>query len=185
MLPLLELKSYTRYVVQYLVELTSRSYKTPLTKEQCFLVLSVVHSKTKHFPADLQKKLVENLPIVRDWVINNSSSCLKAWVEPFLKKIASTPNQAHQNSLCYLLMAIFVHNDSTLSDWLRVYSKNLPASTVLFNYIRKWRKYTTDHQNQRYLFRFQLTITTRFLRRLKRTWSLCWRTVRELIGSWR
>ncbi|KAH1000815.1 hypothetical protein HUJ04_013100 [Dendroctonus ponderosae] len=135
MLPLLDMKSYTHYVVQYLVELTSRSYKTPLTKEQCFLILSVVHSKAKHFPADLQKKLVENLPTVRDWVMNNSGSNLKSWVEPFLKKIASTPNQAYQNSLCYILMAIFVNNDTTLNEWLRLYSKNLPASTVLFDYI--------------------------------------------------
>lgn len=136
-LPLLDMKSYSRYVVRYLLELTSRDHDSHLSKEQFLLILDTIFSTKKNFPTELQKDLVQNLPKLKRLLLNNKRESPNGLVEPFLKKITLTSNVAYQNCLCDILVEVFSKDQSALAAWNKVYSKNLGASAVLLRYISK------------------------------------------------
>lgn len=134
-LPLLDMKSYSRYVVRYLLELTSRDHDSHLSKEQFLLILDTIFSTKKNFPTELQKDLIQNLPKLKRLLLNNKRESPNGLVEPFLKKITLTSNVAYQNCLCDILVEVFSKDQSALAAWNKVYSKNLGASAVLLRYI--------------------------------------------------
>lgn len=137
MLPLLDMKSYSRYVVKYLVDLTSRDYEISLSRDQYLVILDTVYSSKKNFPNELQKGLVQNLPKLKKLLFSNKMEKFNSSVEVFLKKIAATSNQSYQDCLCDILIEIFTRDQSTLAIWNKVFAKHLLASTVLLRYISK------------------------------------------------
>ncbi|XP_050295863.1 transmembrane protein 214 [Anthonomus grandis grandis] len=135
MLPLLEMKSYSQYVLKYLVQLTNQDFETQLTKEQYLLILDTAFSSKKNLPAALQKDLVKNVPKLKKLLFSNKKERYNSYVEVLLKKINATTNVSYQNALCDILIDIFNKDQSTLAVWNKVYSKNLLASAVLLRYM--------------------------------------------------
>ncbi|CAG9768719.1 unnamed protein product [Ceutorhynchus assimilis] len=136
MLPLLDMKSYSKYIVKYLIELTSQEHESPLTRDQYLLILDTTFSSKKNFPSELQKDLIGNLPKLKSLLFSNKEKFNNS-VELFLKKIAATTNIQYQNCLCDILVEIFTKDQSTLTSWNKVYSKNLLASALLLRFISK------------------------------------------------
>lgn len=135
MLPLIEMKSYSRYVVKYLLDLVSRTYEAALTKEEYLLILDVVHSNKKNFPSELQQDLLGNLPKLKELLFKNSKQKYNDYLEPFLKKIATNSNSSYQNCLCDIIVQILNKDQSVLATWNKLYAKNLISSAILIRYI--------------------------------------------------
>lgn len=86
MLPLIEMKNYSRYVVEYLVNIINLNSNSFITKEQYLLLLNVIFSSKKNFPAELNKQLVETASKLNVLLLEqNGDKKYHSFIEPFLK----------------------------------------------------------------------------------------------------
>ncbi|XP_066249199.1 transmembrane protein 214 isoform X1 [Euwallacea similis] len=135
-LPLLEMKNYSKYIVKYLLELTNRDHKAPLTRDQYLLILDTIFSNKKNFPLELQKDLVQNIPKLSQQLLNNKRENFHGLIEPLIKRLSQN-TKAYQNCLCQVLVEIFTKDQTTLNAWNKIYAKNLLSSAVLLKYITR------------------------------------------------
>ncbi|KAF7279687.1 hypothetical protein GWI33_006848 [Rhynchophorus ferrugineus] len=135
MLPLIEMKNYSKYVVKYLLDLISQKEKVQITKEQYLLILDIIYTNRKNFPVELQKELYVQAPQLKSFLFANSKERYHNYVEPFLKRLSMTTNSSYQNVLCDTIIEIFTKDQSTMAHWNKIYIKNLSSSAILLNYI--------------------------------------------------
>lgn len=138
MLPLIEMKNYSKYVVKYLLDLISQKEKVQITKEQYLLILDVIYSNRKNFPVELQKELYKHVPNLKAFLFANSKERYHNYVEHFLKRLSVTTNSSYQNTLCDIIIEIYTKDQSTMAPWNKIYIKNVSSSAILLNYISKY-----------------------------------------------
>ncbi|XP_044265792.1 transmembrane protein 214-A [Tribolium madens] len=135
MLPLIELKNYSRFIVQYLIKLISAVDEAALSKEQFVSILDVVFSNRKNFPNDLKQDLLTVVPTLKSFLFTNKkeSSC----VDFYLKKIPTAGNDSFKDCLCDVVVEGFSRDQSSLEHWSKIYNKNVASSAILLKYIAK------------------------------------------------
>lgn len=134
-LPLLEMKNYSRFVVQYLLDLLSRKYDDSISRDEFLLILDTIYSNKKNFPTDLKEELSKKIANVKELLFKNNKEKYHSYIEVLLKKIITNSNKPYQSYICDVLVEIFVKDATTLSTWNKVYAKNVAASSILLRHI--------------------------------------------------
>ncbi|KAL1501959.1 hypothetical protein ABEB36_007180 [Hypothenemus hampei] len=148
MLPLLETKNYSEYVVKYLVDLIKQKREDSLSKEEYCFILDTIFANRKNFPSHLRQKLIGILPKVRDLYLNNKKKDNFLQVlEQFLKKINQTNDPIYRDALSATIVEFFAKDQTALTYWSRIYGKNLLASAIVLTYISN--NYDSIRQNLR------------------------------------
>lgn len=138
MLPLVELKNYSRYVIEYLVRLLGRHKEAAVGKEELLSVLDVVFSKRK-LPSDAVPQLDKAAVELSGLFERNKESKSCVFVEPLLRKLGDVEALQNQNVVCGMLASCLVKDQSSFGSWSKVYAKSLPQSAVFLNYISELR----------------------------------------------
>ncbi|KAJ3646437.1 hypothetical protein Zmor_024025 [Zophobas morio] len=140
MLPLIELKNYSRFVVQYLLDLISCNNDFTLSRDQFFFILELIFSNKKNFPNDLKQSLVDTIPNLKSCLFSgNKKEAFKNSLEIYLKKLAASESDACQQCLCDVIVEGFTTDPSSIEHWGKAFVKNTTASAILLQYVdRNW-----------------------------------------------
>lgn len=131
------MKNYSRYIACYLLKLLNKKEDLTITKEQFLLLLDTIYSNRKHFPADLKHELAEKMFDIKPLLFKNKKEKYHGFFDLVFKKIVVNSNKSYQDCLCDILIDIFHKDETTLTNWSKVYSKNIAASAILLQYIGK------------------------------------------------
>ncbi|XP_023018558.2 transmembrane protein 214 isoform X1 [Leptinotarsa decemlineata] len=134
-LPLIEMKSYSRFVLTYLLDLVTNNKDVTVTKEDFLLLVDTIYSTKKTLPVDLLQKLSGEVPKLKRFLFSNTKEKYNNYVEVVLKRIVANSSEPYRNCLCELLIDIFHKDQTTLASWGKVYGKTVVASAVLLEYI--------------------------------------------------
>lgn len=136
MLPLLEMKNYTKFVTKYLVKVVRQHESVCLTREQYFAVSDVIFSQKKNFPGDLAKELNGLLPALRKMLFGKGSGeKFHTFVDPFLKRVQGSSNQGQREEFCRIIVSCLVEDKMGFGSWAKCYVKYLVGSACLLNFI--------------------------------------------------
>lgn len=136
MLPLIEMKNYSRYIVKYLINLIKNSehQNVLITKEEYLTLLDITYLGSKNFPSDLKQDLQISTPILKEALFAKNND-LGRLVDYFLRKININNNKSYQNCLVDVIVECFIRDMSTIQIWTKIYAKNVSSSTILLSYI--------------------------------------------------
>ncbi|KAF5280404.1 hypothetical protein FQR65_LT03213 [Abscondita terminalis] len=140
MLPIIEMKNYSRYIVKYLISLVNRHDKVHINVNEYLLILDVIFANYKNFPNDLKQDFQKIVPKLEVMLLSNSKKeKLHAHVEVLLKKLLSSNSKVYKDEICKILIKCFIDDQNAISSWTKLYSKCLPQSAILLNYLsEKW-----------------------------------------------
>ncbi|CAH0550148.1 unnamed protein product [Brassicogethes aeneus] len=140
MLPLMEMKAYSRFIAKYLLDIITSNKDISLTKEEYLLILDTIHSNKKNFPNELKNDFSKQADKLKQSLFGNPKEKYNPYVDAFLNKIISNSNKAYQNSLSSALIEVFQRDPSTFVNWSKGYSKNLAASVIVMKYLyENWK----------------------------------------------
>lgn len=133
MLPVIELKNYSHYVIKYLIDLINRhSDSAAVSNDQYLLILDVAFGTYKNFPNDQREQLHCSLPILRAAMVRTG---LHGHFNSLLRKLTSSDGQGYKRELCGALVACLKDDPSSYATWGKCYSKYLPQSATLISHI--------------------------------------------------
>lgn len=136
MLPVIEMKNYSRFVVKYLIDLVNRHDNVCITKDQYLLILDVVFSNIKNLPSDLIKDLTSIVPKARKLLFSQSTNDrYHLYVDSLLKKLQNNSNKKYTDELCGSLVVCLSKDNTSFGNWTKSYTKYLDGSAVLLKYI--------------------------------------------------
>lgn len=139
MLPLIDMKNYSRFIIKYLIEIINRHKNSYLSKDQYILVLDIIFSNKKNFPNDLTKDLNNILPILKNLMFNDGNNeKYYNFVDTLLKKLQNNTNKLYRDEICDVLITCLIKDKTSFSAWSKNYTKSLSASAVVFNYIGEY-----------------------------------------------
>lgn len=128
------MKNYSRYICSYLLNLLSKKDIT-ITKEQYLLLVETIHTNKKNFPVDLKNELAEKITDLKPTLFSNKKEKCSNLFDVMFKKILVNSNKPYQDCLCDILIDVFHKDESTLSSWNKIYSKNVATSAILLKYL--------------------------------------------------
>ncbi|CAH1163610.1 unnamed protein product [Phaedon cochleariae] len=136
-LPVIDIKSYSPYILSYLKNLISNSGDGNgiLTKEDFLLILDIIYTSKKHFPVDLLRELSNKVSNLKPLLFVDNKEKYHSYIELLLKKVVSTSNKSHQNCLCDILVEVFQRDSTTFATWRKIYPKNVASSVILLEFI--------------------------------------------------
>lgn len=133
------MKSYSRYIYEYLINLIDAHSNSNVTKEQYLLILDSVYSNKKNFPSDLSNSLNKTISKLNLMLLNqNKDLKYHTFVEPFLKKLLDNSSAEYQQNLCSVLAHCLGKDQQSYSTWNKLYLKNLAQSAALLKYVGKY-----------------------------------------------
>lgn len=135
MLPLIELKNYSRFVVQYLLDLIKTENIASVTKEQYLLILETIFADKKNFPNDLKPELLGALSNVKLCLLKQKHADLDSYVEYFLNKSNLHVNNGYQSAIFEVIAKIFIASRNSQIVWKQLYAKNVKSSSKLLIYL--------------------------------------------------
>ncbi|KAI4468656.1 transmembrane protein [Holotrichia oblita] len=135
MLPIIEMKNYSRYVITYLIDLINRFNDIPITKEQYLSVMDTIYSNKKNVPADLTQSLQNTVPKLKLLLFTNNSDKYNSFIEPLLKNLAINENISYRNEICDVIITSLQKDHTCFGTWNKNYTKTLPSSAILLNYM--------------------------------------------------
>lgn len=138
MLPLIELKNYSHYILEYLINILTRHNETSISKEEYVLIMSVIFSKRKNFPSDLSQRLYKIVSNLNDLLLErNRDTKRHIFIDLLLKNLLDYDNVQYQKTVCDALAKCLAKDEHSFGSWNKLYTKHLPQSAVLLNYIGK------------------------------------------------
>jgi hypothetical protein len=141
MLPLIELKHYSKYIVKYLIDLIKNADGGSLTREQYVMLLESIFSNKKNFPNDLKQELISISPNLKFFLFGSlKSEAFHSSLEFYLKKITTNDSYLLQECLCDVIIQGLNRDQSSLDHWSKIYVKNIAPSAILLEYIGKTSK---------------------------------------------
>ncbi|CAH1365193.1 unnamed protein product [Tenebrio molitor] len=136
MLPLIELKHYSKYIVKYLIDLIKNADGGSLTREQYVMLLESIFSNKKNFPNDLKQELISISPNLKFFLFgSHKSETFHSSLEFYLKKITTNDSYLLQECLCDVIIQGLNRDQSSLDHWSKIYVKNIAPSAILLEYI--------------------------------------------------
>lgn len=138
MLPIIEMKNYSRYVITYLIDLINRFNDVPITKEQYLSIMDIVYSNKKNVPTDLIQSLNNIVPKLKLLLFTNNSDKYNSFIEPLLKNLATNDNASYKDELCDVIITCLYKDHTCFGTWNKNYTKTLTSSAILLNYMGKF-----------------------------------------------
>ncbi|KAF5269091.1 hypothetical protein FQA39_LY18924 [Lamprigera yunnana] len=140
MLPIIEMKNYSRYIVRYLISLINRHENAHISVDQYLLILDVAFANYKNVPNDLKQDFQKVIPKLEKMLISiNKKDKLHVYVETLFKKLLSNNTKAYKDDICKVLVRCFMQDENGISSWTKLYPKCLPQSAIVLNYMsEKW-----------------------------------------------
>lgn len=135
MLPLIEQKNYSRFIVQYLLDLIKVENNASITKEDYLLILEAIFGDKKNFPNELKSELISALSNVKSSFFKQKHSDLDASIEYFLNKSNLHVNNGYQTALFEVIAKTFVVSSKSQTIWKQIYAKNVKSSSKLLIYL--------------------------------------------------
>ncbi|KAJ8958641.1 hypothetical protein NQ318_016366 [Aromia moschata] len=135
-LPLLDMKNYSRFVAKYLLDLISgNNNDASLSTDEFLLIVDTVYAANKNCPIDLKEQLSKKIPALKDLLFRNPKEKYHTQIDVLLRKIVMNCNKSYQDCICSVLVEMFTKDPTTLSNWNKIYGKNIASSAVLLSYI--------------------------------------------------
>lgn len=132
---MIDMKSYSRYIASYLLKLLSTKDNITISKEQFLQLIDVVYINNKNFPADLKQDLSNKLREIKSSIFKNKKEKYSNFFELVFQKILINSDKSYQDCICDILINIFIEDKTLLTNWCKIYSKNVLPSTILLSYI--------------------------------------------------
>lgn len=137
MLPLLEMKNYSRFIVKYLSQLLNRHSQVVLSKENYFFLFDLIH--TRHsVPNEVNQELGALSKKLNSILFpKNGDKKYVAFFEPLLQKLTNTQSKAFIGEVTDSLVTCLKRDVSCFASWKNLYAKNYEQSWILLKYISK------------------------------------------------
>ncbi|PSN50955.1 hypothetical protein C0J52_07633 [Blattella germanica] len=142
MVPLLEMRNYTAFVITYLKDILNQSPENkPISQEQFFAVLDVIHS-SNNLPNNLKQELLGLSSTLRTRALKTEpEKHSKNFFEPLLQRLQPTASKVLREELLASLVTCLNCDQHCYSIWRQMYTKHLPQSAHLLGYIdSQWSK---------------------------------------------
>ncbi|XP_066996654.1 transmembrane protein 214-B [Anabrus simplex] len=138
MVPVIELRNYSSYVIGYIKDILSYKPSTkPLSPEQFFAVLDVIFSPKLNLPTNLQRQeLGEICSLLKNRILEVEPD--KGFCNLFqslLERLELAAPGALQKELLTCLMTCLNKDPRSYSIWRQLYMKNLPQSALLLGHL--------------------------------------------------
>lgn len=137
MMPLLEMKNYSKFVVQYLVQLVKRHENVTISKDNFMFLFDFCHKK-HNLPNEVTQQLISLSKILKTIISKRSDSKNTSIFEPLFVKLINSTTNATKNDIINILISLLSHDSNCFNIWIQLYSKNTQQSNILLKYIRKY-----------------------------------------------
>lgn len=138
MMPLLEMKNYSRFVVQYLAQLLKRHENVIISKDNYIFLFDLCHSKHS-LPNEVAQQLASLSKDLKNILIVSDKK-YSPYFEPLLMKLTNATTNAVKTDISSTLVTFLSKDTNCYSTWVQMYIKNLQQSCNLLNYISKYIK---------------------------------------------
>ncbi|KAG5876904.1 hypothetical protein JTB14_001188 [Gonioctena quinquepunctata] len=139
-LPLLDMKSYSRFGLNYLLILITSNKDVTITKEDFLWLVDIIYSTKKTLPSDLLHTLTSEVPRLKQLLLDNNKERYNNYIEILLKQIVSHNSELYRKCLCDVLLEIFFKDQTNLASWIKVYNKTVVASAILLEHMNdNWK----------------------------------------------
>lgn len=136
MLPLVEMKNYSRYVIQYLTSLVKHHNKMHINADQYLLILDVAFANYKNFPNDLRQEMQKTTSHLEAMLMQNIDfQKYHTFIEPLLKKLLSNNSKKYRDEINKVLTTCLTKDQTACGAWSKLYTKYLQQSAILLNYL--------------------------------------------------
>lgn len=133
-MPLLEMKNYSRYVVQYLSQLLKRHETATLTKDNYIYLFTLIHTK-RNLPNDVSNQLSSLSKNLKTLVLARDDGKFGAHFDALLEKYVNSATNATKNDISSTLTSFLAKDVNCYSTWVQSYNKHLQQSNNLLKYI--------------------------------------------------
>uniref|UniRef100_A0A1B6C1J5 Transmembrane protein 214 n=4 Tax=Clastoptera arizonana TaxID=38151 RepID=A0A1B6C1J5_9HEMI len=151
MMPLCELRNYTRFVLDYLKHLLGRhSSSKALTTEQYFSLLDTIfgaHNLSNVLNTELKSHAKSLSRIVCNVLTENR---LHNMFEPLMLKLKSASSHSLKEELASFLCVCLSKDQQSYSLWRQLYTKHLPESATLLRHINSEWKGMSDQLSKKH-----------------------------------
>lgn len=136
MLPICDLRSYTRYILDYIKVLLARhSTSKALGADQYFSVIDSLYSPDLKLPNPATIELRSHTKELRDIACNlQPDKKLHAYFQPLLERISTATNPL-KDDLVRFSFTCLTNDHQTFSIWKNLYTDNLPQSACVLKLI--------------------------------------------------
>ncbi|XP_023933936.2 transmembrane protein 214 [Bicyclus anynana] len=142
-LPIIELKNYSKYAINYLEEILARHSSmasTKVTFDQLVAMFDLINNKRNALSKDLSNELIKQLSKYKDIYFNNSGNKLQVPFNHLMKKL---PNQylsgpsldPYHRVLVECLVDCLHKDDSCNATWRQLFNRCSKQSATLLEYI--------------------------------------------------
>nr|CAD7446204.1 unnamed protein product [Timema bartmani] len=137
MLPVLEMKNYSNYVIRYLRDILGHPGKSrTLNPDQFLSVLDVIHTRGQALSGNLRQELVAVVPTLRTRAFQHEpEKRLQSFFQPLLERLQSSASKEHKEELLASLAQCLRHDQQSFSVWRQLYTKNLAQSALLLAHL--------------------------------------------------
>nr|CAD7597617.1 unnamed protein product [Timema genevievae] len=137
MLPVLEMKNYSNYVIRYLRDILGHPGKSrTLNPDQFLSVLDVIHTRGQALSGNLRQELVAVVPALRTRAFQHEpEKRLQSFFQPLLERLQSSASKEHKEELLTSLAQCLRHDQQSFSVWRQLYTKNLAQSALLLAHL--------------------------------------------------
>lgn len=137
-MPLLEMKNYSKYVVQYLAQLLKRHENVILSKDNYLYLFDLCHSKHS-LPNEASQQLASLSKNLKNMLITDKSDKkYSTYFEALLVKLVNAATSTVKNDICSTLVSLLSKDANCYSTWVQMYTKHLQQSCNLLNYISEF-----------------------------------------------
>lgn len=137
MLPLLDLKSYSKFICEYIHRIlkTTKTDETALnlTSEEFLQIFEALTQQRNGFNRDYQNLFKESAVILMEKYTSTISK--ESSPELFLGLFKKIQTSTNSSLVCSGLTNLLSKNDECINVWKTAYKKNIGASAVLLNYL--------------------------------------------------
>nr|CAD7196824.1 unnamed protein product [Timema douglasi] len=137
MLPVLEMKNYSSYVIRYLRDILGHPGKSrTLSPDQFLSVLDVIHTRGQALSGSLRQELAAVVPALRARAFQHEpEKRLQSFFQPLLERLQSSASKEHKEELLTSLAQCLRHDQQSFSVWRQLYTKNLAQSALLLAHL--------------------------------------------------
>lgn len=138
MLPLLEMKNYSKFIIKYLTQLLNRHSQVVLSKESYLFLFELIHSK-RSLPNEVAQELSglgKKLKSILFAKIGDKK--YHTFFELLFNKLNSSATKAFVNEVSDTLVSCIIRDSVCYTTWINLHSKNYQQSYILLKYISEY-----------------------------------------------
>ncbi|XP_034241374.1 transmembrane protein 214-B isoform X2 [Thrips palmi] len=137
MLPVLELRNYSQYVVEYLTRLLGRHSASPaLSVDEYLSAMDSILRPDVSISNLLTDSLQRQAKILRKIAVNATPDAkLNLFFKPLMNRLATADTDAYKEEVLEFLYLCLCADDQCFNTWKQIYSSNLSESAALLEHI--------------------------------------------------